>query len=493
MLIPPASTNRQEVRFPFACVLLVILQTVFFFTLQFDGINVEPKEVKYYFQSELNVIEFPLYVRFLQRFIANEMFSDKLDKIFTGNLPANEVYWMQRDDAFFQTYLKSDDLPLNSLYYMKWQEKRREYLQLLKNDNVQEYGFKSAEPFNVSILSNLFVHANFFQFVANVFFLLVTGVVIEGSIGFLGVIICYFLGGAVMISTYCLLAPFTLIPLFGASGAVAGLVGMLSVLYGFKKVPLYYFNLKGIHSVEMVGILFLPLWLIIQWILFIYTSCNLINLLSQMAALIEGALLAFLILRMRKISMSAEKYKHKADDLQGRLNEAMDEIAVVNYANAKIILYRLLDEYPQNKDIYFQIFSIAKKNPASQEYHNIVHKIFLLNDNSKTTMAMVNLVFNNYVRYAQPTMKFDLETFFSLLQRFRKAGYYEDAEKILGLLLKYNKNDKTSEMLAREHLLLARGYFTKNDTEHGNRLLVSLSEIFPQSESAQQAKAYLPR
>ncbi|MGD9592089.1 MAG: tol-pal system YbgF family protein, partial [Candidatus Berkiella sp.] len=138
-----------------------------------------------------------------------------------------------------------------------------------------------------------------------------------------------------------------------------------------------------------------------------------------------------------------------------------------------------------------QLFNIVKTNPASEEYHDLAQKIFLIKDSSLATMSMINLVFKNYIKRAQPTIKFDVDTFVSLLGRFRKAGFYDDAEKILKVLIKHNTGEKLSEILAREQLLLARCYLLKKDKVHGDRLLERLVETFPNTESAKQAKSFV--
>jgi hypothetical protein len=215
-------------------------------------------------------------------------------------------------------------------------------------------------------------------------------------------------------------------------------------------------------------------------------------IISEGFAFLTGVLLAVLINKTLYINRDVRTVAiQKTTDIQARLAEAISEISLLNYSSAKNILYQLLDEYPTNKEIHFQLFNIVKNNPGSEEYHDIVQKIFSIKDSSRSTVAMINLVFKNYIRRAQPTIRFDIEIFIGLLQRFRKAGYYDDAEKILKVLIKHNNEDQLSEILAREQLLLARSYLMKNDKVQGDRLLTWLIETFPHTESAKQAKSFV--
>jgi len=127
-------------------------------------------------------------------------------------------------------------------------------------------------------------------------------------------------------------------------------------------------------------------------------------------------------------------------------------------------------------------------NPVSEEYHHIVEKILSFKDPSKATVIVMNYVFKHYTRKAQPSIRFEFEVFIGLLKSFRKYGYNDEAIQILKVLTKYDLHGKFSEILAHEQLLLARHYLLKNDKLHADRLLSTLIEAFPHTESAIQAK-----
>ncbi len=342
------------------------------------------------------------------------------------------------------------------------------------------------------MFTNLFTSPDLYQFIINVLFLIAVCALIEAKIGMLGLLLCYMLCGSSMVSIYCLLTPFSLVPVSGACGGVAGLIGMMLVFSKFGKVNFLYFNFREIRTHAFNGVYIFLAWTIGQISLVYFTAFDTVDYISELVAFLVGILIALMI---QKISLSSKltKIKNpvKSTDLQARLNDAVKEISQMNYNEAKKILYPLLDEYPTNKEIYFQLFNIIKSNPSSEEYHDIAQKIFLIKDSSRATVTMINLVFKNYIRRAQPTIRFDVDTFISLLSRFRKAGFYEDAEKILKVLIKHNDGDMLSEVLAREQLLLARCYLLKKDKVHGDRLLEWLVETFPNTESAKQAQAFV--
>jgi membrane associated rhomboid family serine protease len=492
LLLPQVSTSTaSRITFPYGLLLLVLTTFFVFVTLQFQDIKSDNDAIKFYFQSELDKSEFPLYVRFLRKHMKNEYYYHSLEEITEGKVSKIQMYWMIRTDPYFQTCLNNDVcFAPNSLAYLKWQEKRREYLRILDNNGFEQYGFNNAKPSIVNLITCAFVQASIFQFVINLLFLIFIGTLVESKLTALGLIWVYFICASMMVSSYMFLAPFSSIPLSAASGGIAGLIGTLPILYGLKKVRLFYY-MKQVRFIEIYGIGILPLWILGQIALLQFTPLDSVELISQMVAMISGMMFSFIIyaLFMRKPSIKTKEVKNRKHDLNSRLSDAVKEVSIFNYNGAKQILYQLLDEYPNSMEVHFQIFNIAKQVPSSEEYHNIVQKIFSLKDSSKTAVAMTNLVFKNYIRRAQPTIRFDVENFLGLLQRFRKSGYYDDSEKILKVLVKHNTDEKLSEVLAREQLLLARSYLMKNDKVQGDRLLEWLVKTFPNTESAKQVKS----
>ncbi|HET9843403.1 MAG TPA: hypothetical protein VFP93_01935, partial [Gammaproteobacteria bacterium] len=89
---------------------------------------------------------------------------------------------------------------------------------------------------------------------------------------------------------------------------------------------------------------------------------------------------------------------------------------------------------------------------------------------------------------AEPSIRFDATSFLALLQKFRKYGYLEDAEKILKVLIQQNKTGKMDEILAREQLLLARCFYNKSDILKAKHTLEWCKEVYPQTSSAKEAK-----
>src|SRR5574338_62182 len=115
--------------FPVGLLLLSVTFILVFFTVQLEDNKFKNEAVKFYFQSELDKTEFPLYVKFVRKHIRDDMYFRTLENITNGKTTKLELYWMQRQDPFFQACLSNDNcLSPSTLAYLNWQEKRRAYL-----------------------------------------------------------------------------------------------------------------------------------------------------------------------------------------------------------------------------------------------------------------------------------------------------------------------------------------------------------------------------
>ncbi len=109
-----------------------------------------------------------------------------------------------------------------------------------------------------------FLHGGWFHLLSNMIYLWVFGDNIEDRLGHLGHLVVYLLLGAGANLAHVLSAPLSPVPLIGASGAVAGLLGAYFILYPRARiltlVPLGFF----ITFVYIPAFMFLALWFLLQ-------------------------------------------------------------------------------------------------------------------------------------------------------------------------------------------------------------------------------------
>lgn len=147
------------------------------------------------------------------------------------------------------------------------------YQQLISPDIeafVRQWGFVPAQIALLDtttwlpILTSMFLHGGFVHIISNMLFLWVFADNIEDSMGFFGFIIFYLLCGIVAALAQYAVNPASTIPMIGASGAVAGVLGAYWRLYPHSTIhtliPIGFF----ITSADIPASLMIGFWFLTQ-------------------------------------------------------------------------------------------------------------------------------------------------------------------------------------------------------------------------------------
>ena len=112
---------------------------------------------------------------------------------------------------------------------------------LFQPELIDLLGFKASEPSPQAAITSLFLHANLFHLLGNMVFLAAVGVTVESATGSLRYILVYFASGLVGVLAHMLISSGEArdIPLIGASGCVAGLIGYYSARYTSVRISLF--------------------------------------------------------------------------------------------------------------------------------------------------------------------------------------------------------------------------------------------------------------
>ena len=122
-------------------------------------------------------------------------------------------------------------------------------------------------PAYFSVLSSftaMFVHGGIAHLAGNMLFLWIFGDNVEDRLGHGRFIAFYFMCGFVAAIAQTALNPNSLVPMVGASGAIAGVMGAYLVLYPHSRVlMLFPFPL---FTFELPAVVFLVIWFLVQFL-----------------------------------------------------------------------------------------------------------------------------------------------------------------------------------------------------------------------------------
>jgi membrane associated rhomboid family serine protease len=129
-----------------------------------------------------------------------------------------------------------------------------------RNTFLARYAFVPAHPTAISYLTCNFLHVGWLHLIGNMWFLWLAGFILEDNWGRAIYAIFYLLAGAVAAQIHAWFHPGSLVPMLGASGAVAALMGAFLVRFPRLKIEMFYwiFIVRGRFKAPALWLL--PLW-----------------------------------------------------------------------------------------------------------------------------------------------------------------------------------------------------------------------------------------
>jgi membrane associated rhomboid family serine protease len=116
----------------------------------------------------------------------------------------------------------------------------------------------------IPIFTSMFLHGGWLHLIANMWSLYIFGDNVEDTLGTVKFVILYLASGAVGCLAQLLSAPGSTVPMIGASGAIAGVMGAYFSLFPGARilalVPVFFFVV-----IEIPAYVFLGLWFLLQF------------------------------------------------------------------------------------------------------------------------------------------------------------------------------------------------------------------------------------
>ena len=220
-----------------------------------------------------------------------------------------------------------------------------------------KYAFHPVDPTPWSYVTACFLHGGWLHLIFNMWFLWLSGTVLEDLWGRIVYPIFYLLTGVLANAVHGVVFPHSLVPALGASGAIAGLMGAFLARFPKTKIRLVWWLFVIRFKFSVPAYVVLPMWLGIQlfWgVLFRSLGAEGgIAYWAHIGGFAFGALGAFLV-RATGIEHSADKaidakVSWNADPRIVRASEALGEN---NPAGAIFALRELVAQKPDSLDAW---------------------------------------------------------------------------------------------------------------------------------------------
>jgi membrane associated rhomboid family serine protease len=362
MLILPYQTRFTARSLPVVTLALVAFNVLVYLVLQSGDSKAYQRAADYYVSAQLAQIELPRYAAYLER--RNDRKAMQVLRAIRSG-PAEDdaravLMVMQRDREFMKDLAADAVVSKEEPLYPAWKEQRDRFHALWVQVFTERFALEPGSASVLRLITYQFLHGGALHLLGNMAVLLLAGPFAEAALGRLRFLIAYIASGAIAGAVHLLISDQGLI---GASGAISGTMAMVAVLYGTRKVPVFYWLFVYFNTARVPALWLLPVWLAIEAVQWALSPATRVAYDAHIAGFISGAILAWLLkpADMHKVDRILEE-QYAAAPAERRstlLNEARQAAAKLDTRRAARAYAELLEDEPTNTQYASAYFNMA--------------------------------------------------------------------------------------------------------------------------------------
>jgi membrane associated rhomboid family serine protease len=432
LLIVPIVEGLDWRRPPPVTVALILANCLVFFFYQTGDTTREARAIEAYSSSSLPRLELPAFRERLRE--TQPKLAPYVDK--AG--PAALVGRMESDEGFMRELRAGRVVTPQNPAYAQWKEDRARFDALARNISYRRFGFAPADPRPVTWIASMFLHGNLMHLLGNMVFLFIVGVAVESALGGFWYLLLYLAGGLAGDAMLYVVNPSSILPTVGASGAISGLMGLFTVVFGLRKVNFFYWVIVFFGFKQMRGLVVLPIWIGWEILQYVTNKGSGVAYMAHAGGLMGGALLGLAVTKRfagARVEQFHEEREQEAFD-KAEYERARALVAKLDFKAASTVFARLAQRFPQEEALLRQWHAIAKSDAGSAAYHRAVNGILALAKGDAALRIFQRQVFNEYFANAKPASRLEPQVLALIGLQFARAGQLAEAERAAEVLFK---------------------------------------------------------
>jgi membrane associated rhomboid family serine protease len=483
MLIIPLTNNISKHNPPVITIIIIAINCFIFFFIQSGDTRNYHEAMQFYLDSGLGSIEISRYLDYVEM-NKNKKISHSSDKNEVSVKTVSRYYnKMVTDTAFMHKLLTDKIITAEEEIYAQWRALRDEFAYLLSKVTSFKYGYIPSSPRYLNAITYMFLHGGVMHLVGNMVFLWLVGCVLELGCGRAFYAGLYLLTGVASVGLFSLVYMDSVVPLIGASGAISGLMGAYTLLYGKRKIKIFYSLGVYFNYTKIYAIVLLPVWIGKEFFQLFLGGPSHVAYVAHIGGLVSGALLGVFNLKLLgRVDQEVFKEDPK-EEIDALLDTALQKIAKLDMSAARPVLEQILEKDPDNTAALCHLFNIDKLNPQSETFHKTASRVLLHLSANKENKQKVYDIYREYAHIAKP-LRLHPDLLFRISSIFSALGHPEEAEKIIALLL---RKQPTSQNIPSGILNLGRAYLKKGMSAKGEKCLRVLCKRYPGTNESQIA------
>ncbi len=474
MLIIPIIGKLKWSNPPLVTIGLILINCFIFFVFQSDDTRKSLEAQNFYVDSGLAEIEVPAYIAYLEK-TKNIHFSSKPDE---KHLSAYH-HKIENDFHFLIKLRQNEIITPQHPQCQEWKELRRQYEEKLSKSVTISYGFRPAYKEQRTWITYMFLHGGFSHLLGNMVFLWLVGCMLEMGVGCLFCATAYLITGVSAVFLFWLFNMQSTIPLVGASGAIAGYMGALTVIFGKSRVRIFYSLGFYFNYIRIPAILLLPLWIGNELIQMYLGDKSNIAYMAHVGGLVGGAVFGLFALKMVRTVDKEVLAEEPSDEISPLIEAALQRLGELDLEGARGLLEQVLEKSPDNTDALKYLFNVDKQQPENDRFHYTAKQLLLHLCQTKANYSEVYDIFREYTGIVRPRLAPAL--YIRLSTVFALSGHIPDAQKMLMMLMKKTPHEPG---IPPALLKLANVYRNKGMKDEWEKCRDLLCSSYPDSSEA---------
>lgn len=491
MFILPLSGKLSRRNPPYITLGIILLNVFVFFVFQSGDNKKYAEAVDYYFKSGLAQIEVDKYLEYSPSSAEDiKILSQNPEKKISDEEKLYLHYEKMMGDDTYIIKLKNEQIITpDDKVYTEWKKLRTEYDVRLSRVVFIKYGFTPAYINIPSVIVHMFLHGDFMHLLGNMIFLWLVGCVLELGCGRKIYTIIYFIGGLCSAGLFYLIYMNSTGPCIGASGAISGLIGAYTVLYGKRKIKVFYSLGFYFNYASVPAIILFPVWVGNELFQLLFGGVSNVAYVAHIGGLLSGGGLGYLVLRFTDTVNNDVFDEDPKDKIPGILEEALQLIASLDLDKARPLIEQILEIDPHNREALVQLFNVDKYSPGEERFHQTSNRLLTHLSRDKTAFDLLNSYYKEYCSISKPP-RLSLSFLSRIASIFAEHQYLKESEQIMALLMRSRPG---YEKIPHGILVLGRAYLKQGISEKAKKCLEIICKKYPGSSESKIAKTLLEK
>jgi membrane associated rhomboid family serine protease len=479
MIVIPLSGRISWSNPPYLTITLIVMNCLAFLFFQLKDNSRHVEAIMFYVESGLAAIEVRAYTGYL-----NSVSTEQNEPVDAKKLKEEEfnAYLAKiMADAPFQKKLRAGYIIREGTPdYPEWKNLRDEYDAKMGRIVSYRFGFKPGFPSALTMFTHMFLHGGLGHLLGNMIFLWLSGCLVETAMKRAFFFPAYLFTGVCAVSLFWVCNVNSGLPLVGASGAISGLMGLLTLLYGMNRIRVFYSLGFYFNYIKAPAILLLPIWVGVELFSEFWGAPSNTAYLAHVGGFIGGGTAGLLIARVLHADKPEVVKEAPVDRSPRFIEQALKAAGELKIKEAMAILDTALTEYPGHPEILKHQYRVARMDPENTDIHSITGRLLTVYCSSDGNYEKARDLYDDYLEaVAKP--KLPLPAYVRLAVVYISLGDTDRAEKFIALFLR-----KKSDMpeLPVMLLKLARVFKEQGNSGQYEKYRRLLIERFPESRES---------